>query len=370
MSKIISIILPTYNEAENLYLIIPKIFNILNKSKIYAELIVVDDNSPDGTAEVAKKFLNKYPVKVFIRKNERGLGTAILKGLEVAKGEICLLMDADLSHPVEAISDMVKPIIENKADMTLASRYIKDGEFEGVSFIRRIISKIAGLFARGLTNVTDPTSGFMGIKKSLLKRVNLKAASWKLPLEIIVKCNPLIKEVPIVFVNRHKGKSKFGLRASFRYLQHLLGLYCYRFPAIFEFIKFCIVGLIGLIIDTAVLVSAVELFSLDPRIAAIFAFMVAVTVNYFLNRFWTFKIGKFTIFRCSYPAFVSIRLLGLGIRIVTMDILMVFAGMGKGYLYLLASIIGIFVATIFNFIGSKYFAFSKLFLHNSKDEFE
>lgn len=367
MSKeIISIILPTYNEAENLPIIIPRIFNILEKARIGAEVIVIDDNSPDGTAEIAKKFSNKYPVKVHIRKNKRGLGTAILMGLQMTRGEICVVMDADLSHPVEAIPDMLKPIIEKKADVTLGSRYIKGGGFQDSSFIRKTISKVAGLLARGITTATDPTGGFMAIRKSILKDTNLNPISWKLPLEIIVKSRPRVVEVPIIFTTRQKGRSKLNLKVGLKYLQHLFNLHCYKFPTIFEFFKFCLVGLVSLLIDTAVLISCVELLFLDPRLSAVFAFIVAATVNYFLNLFWTFKIGKFTIFRYSYPTFILVRLLGLCIRISTMHILIEYTGMGKGHLYILASLIGIFVAAIFNFLGSKHIAFSKLFLRSSK----
>jgi len=151
-----------------------------------------------------------------------------------------------------------------------------------------------------------------------------------------------------------------------KYLQHLLNLYCYKFPTTFEFFKFCLVGIITLIVDTAVLISCVELLSLDPRLSAIFAFIVAVTVNYIFNRLWTFKIGRFTIIRYSYPTFILVRLLGLCIRIITMHILIEYASMGRGYFYVLASIIGIGIAAIFNFFGSKYIAFSRSFLRKSK----
>ena len=284
----------------------------------------------------------------------------------MAGGEICVVMDADLSHSVEAIPDMIKPIIEKKADMTLGSRYIKGDRFQDSSFIRKIISKVAGLLARGITNTTDPTSGFMAIRKSILKDMNLDPIGWKLPLEIIVKAGPRVVEVPIIFTTRQKGKSKLNLKVGLKYIQHLFNLYCYKFPTTFEFFKFSLVGLAALLIDTAVLISCVELLFLDPRLSAVFAFIVSATINYFLNRFWTFKIGKFTIFRYSYPSFILIRLVGLFIRISTMHILIEYAGMGKGHLYILASLMGIFVAAIFNFLGSKYVAFSKLFLHRSK----
>jgi len=209
----ISIILPTYNEAENIKLIIPKIFQVINGKNIKAEIIIVDDNSPDGTADIAKKLAQKYPLRVHIRKNERGLATAVMKGFELAKGEICVVMDADLSHPVEKIPEMVKPILEGKCDATVGSRYVNGGDCENWPLIRRIISKGAGLLAKGITNLSDPTSGFMAIKKSLLDGIKLDPVGWKIVLEIIVKTNPRFIEIPIIFADRQKGKSKLGLKA-------------------------------------------------------------------------------------------------------------------------------------------------------------
>src|SRR4030066_1428018 len=112
----ISLILPTYNEIDNINIIIQKIAEVLDREGIKWEIIVVDDNSPDGTASAAEGFSEKYPVKVCVRKTDRGLSKAVIRGFNLAKGDICLVMDADLSHPVDKIPDMVKPIILNDYD--------------------------------------------------------------------------------------------------------------------------------------------------------------------------------------------------------------------------------------------------------------
>ena len=119
----ISVILPTYNESENIKAIVPRIFDVLNNFGLEGEIIIVDDNSPDGTAEVATRLARDYPLRVHVRKNERGLATAVMKGFELASGDICVVMDADLSHPVEKIPEMIKPILEGKCDATVGSRY-------------------------------------------------------------------------------------------------------------------------------------------------------------------------------------------------------------------------------------------------------
>src|SRR4030042_5838746 len=114
----ISIILPTYNEIDNINIIIPKIAEVLDREGFKWEIIVVDDNSPDGTASAVESFSKKYPVKVYVRKTDRGLSKSVIKGFELAEGDILLIMDADLSHPIAKIPNMVKPIILNECGAT------------------------------------------------------------------------------------------------------------------------------------------------------------------------------------------------------------------------------------------------------------
>ena len=125
-----------------------------------------------------------------------------------------------------------------------------------------------------------------------------------------------------------------------------------------ELFRFCVVGSTGLAVDTAILVFLVRLFALDPRLAAPFAFGVAVSWNYALNRAWTFPLGRQAPLPRSYVVFLSVGLAGLGVRIGVMHLLIEHAGMGVEPWYVLASIIGIAAATAFNFLGSRYVAFA------------
>jgi dolichol-phosphate mannosyltransferase len=355
----ISIILPTYNEIDNIKIIIPKMAEVLDREGLKWEIIVVDDNSPDGTASMAEEFSEKFPVKVFVRKIDRGLSKSVIKGFELAVGDICLLMDADLSHPVEKIPEMVMPIILDECDATVGSRNIQGGGSAEWPLFRRIVSKIAGYIARGVTSLSDPTSGFMAIRKTILDNIDIDPLGWKIVLEIIVKAQPRIKEIPIMFSARKTGKSKLSIKVQIDYLLHLWSLYSYRYPGIVQFIKFCLVGISGTFIDTAVLVLLVELAFFDPRLAAIFAFTAAVSWNYLFNRVWTFRQGAGTKIAYTYITFVVICMIGLGIRISIMHLLIRYVGMGERPWYILASLLGIAAATIFNFLGSKYIVFSK-----------
>lgn len=225
----ISIILPTYNELENIRVIISKISETFEKEKLKGEIVVVDDNSPDGTARAAERSSVDMPVRVHVRKEDRGLSKSVLKGFELAENEICVLIDADLSHPVEAIPELVKPVLDGKCDMCVGSRYIQGGGWTDYNPFRGSISKFAGLLAKGVTTLSDPTSGFMAVRKRILDGVDIDPLGWKIVLEIAVKTRAKIKEIPILFSERTSGKSKLGIRAQFDYLHHLWRLYCFRY---------------------------------------------------------------------------------------------------------------------------------------------
>jgi dolichol-phosphate mannosyltransferase len=224
----ISVILPTYNESENIKLIVPKIISVLKGSALECEIIVVDDNSPDGTADITMELVRDYPLKVYVRKNERGLATAVMKGFELASGDIFVVMDADLSHPVEKIPEMVRPILEGNCDATVGSRYTRNGRCTNWPFERRFMSKFSGLLARGLTRLTDPTSGFMAIRKDALNGAKLDPVGWKIVLEIIVKTGVHFQEVPIIFSDRQEGQSKLDTWVQIQYIAHLWKLYYFK----------------------------------------------------------------------------------------------------------------------------------------------
>jgi dolichol-phosphate mannosyltransferase len=357
----ISIIIPTFNEAEPIKRIVPRLSKVLQDEGISGEIIVVDDNSPDGTADIVMELAERYPVRVHIRKTDKGLSKAVLKGFELASGDIYVVMDADLSHPVEQVPAMIQPILDGKCDATVGSRSVVGGGYHNFPIHRKITSKVAGMMAKGVTSLTDPTSGFMAIRKSVIDGITFDPLGWKIVLEVIVKTSPRFLEIPIIFTDRKQGESKLDSTAQIDYIRHLWRLYGYQFPTLFQFIKFSLVGISGLIVDTTVLVSFVDLLSFDPRVAAIFAFFAAVCWNYSFDRLWTFNSGKTTKIAYSFISFVTICLVGLGVRIGVMHLLIEYAQMGESPWYILASFIGIFTATIFNFFGSKYIAFSKLF---------
>jgi len=225
----ISVILPTYNEAQNIDRIIAAITKVFSDEAIEGEVIVVDDGSPDGTARIASDLSGSCPVNVRMRTGLRGLSRSVIEGFGMARGDICVVMDADLSHPVEMIPDLIKPIREGTCDITVGSRYLAGGGAQDWPWRRRLFSRVAGLLAKGVTSLSDPTSGFMAVKKETLKDVKLDPLGWKIVLEVVVKAGVRVLEIPIVFNDRARGKSKFGFSAQVDYLRHLGRLYAYRY---------------------------------------------------------------------------------------------------------------------------------------------
>jgi len=212
------IILPTYNEAENLEKIIKAIFD---QNIADLNIIVVDDNSPDKTGHIADALSSDYPISVIHRKEKLGLGTAYIEGFSEAikKGaEIVFEMDSDFSHDPADLPRLVKEI-EKGFDFAIGSRRVPGGNVRGWDFRRNLQSKLAMAFARfalGL-KTKDITAGFRCIRASILEEINfktIKSNGYAFQEELIYrveKAGYKISEVPVTFVDRKFGKSKLGV---------------------------------------------------------------------------------------------------------------------------------------------------------------
>lgn len=355
-----SVILPTYNEALTLPILIPKISAIFEEFDLRGEIIVVDDDSPDGTAGAATELGLTFPVTVISRTGKRGLATAVMDGFSASRATVCVVMDADGSHPVSALPVMVQTLLEDRADLVVGSRHIPGGGTRDWSIFSQLKSRFAALLAVGVTTMTDPTTGLMALRRNLLPRLKLNPVGWKIVLEIAVKATPVrIAEVPIVFTDRQRGQSKQSLAVFGQYVQHLLQLYAFRFPGLAEFARFCLVGLTGLAVDMGVVIALKQTTTLDTRLCAVVGFCLAVSSNFMFNRLWTFRKRARSPVIASYLAFVASSSVGLAARILVMHGLIELAHMDAGYGYILNNLLGIGCSTIINFIGAKYFVFGR-----------
>ncbi|MCL4513248.1 MAG: polyprenol monophosphomannose synthase [Candidatus Eremiobacteraeota bacterium] len=230
----ISVVVPTYNEQDNLPVLVEKIFSALGDHP--GEVVVVDDNSPDGTGEIAEKLKSRYPVQVIHREGKLGLATAVMAGFQSAKGEILCVIDADLSHDPALLPEMIKAL--DAADLAIGSRYIKGGGMKGWPKYREFGSRFAILLSRPLTSIHDATSGYFCFRRKVMDGVRLDPLGFKIGLEIFVKGNySRFVELPYIFQDRQSGKSKLNKKEIFNYLKHLLKLYSWKLNHLHSFDK-------------------------------------------------------------------------------------------------------------------------------------
>ncbi len=228
----ISIILPALNEGENLKKLIPKISKVLKKEKF--EIIIIDDNSTDGTYKIVKKMEKDYNIKYILRTKEKGLSSAVIEGFKNAKGNILVVMDSDLSHPPEVIPELISKTKKN-SDIVVASRYIEGGGVVKWPLPRKFISVFATFLAKPLVKVKDPLAGFFCLKRKVIENAVLNPIGFKILLEILVKGNhKKVSEIPYMFQKRYAGKSKADVHIYLQYNLHLLKLYFYKIKLFFK----------------------------------------------------------------------------------------------------------------------------------------
>jgi len=215
----LSVIIPTYNESENIFKLLEEVCKNVNELKY--EILVVDDNSPDGTGKLVEKFIEKNPTKIsnnnesfvrlITRKKKEGIIQALLDGIDESKGENILVMDADFSHLPDYIPDFLSTLKENdNYDIVIGSRYVNGGSIVGWPITRHLLSKGANYFAKTWLNVktNDITTGFFLVRKKILSNVHFTTNGHQFLLELLVKADyKTAKEIPIKFQNRIRGKS-------------------------------------------------------------------------------------------------------------------------------------------------------------------
>lgn len=221
----LSLVIPTYNEKEN----IPPLISQLFKTGLNLEVIVVDDNSPDQTWQVAEELSTKYNVKVIRRMGKASLSSAVIDGFSAARGAIIGVMDGDLQHPTSLLPKLFDAA-KNGADISIASRYTSRGGLSRFNRMRLAISQTARLIAMPLTKVKDPISGYFLLKRKVVDGIKMNPIGYKILLEILVKGNyNTVKEVPFSIQNRRGGESKLGYRVMLEYLIHVGKLLSYKY---------------------------------------------------------------------------------------------------------------------------------------------
>jgi dolichol-phosphate mannosyltransferase len=371
----ISIILPTYNESQNIIKILKSIHANIPKG-VYAETIIIDDNSPDGTGKIVEDYISNFKkiaentIAIIHRTAKNGL--AILNGIQNAKGETIIVMDSDFSHPPQVLPKIIETFKQYQCDLVVASRYITGGKIHGWTTKRKLMSKVATIIAKqGLgVKTKDPMSGFFAFKKNIIKGLNFDALGYKILLEILVKTKGInIKEIPYTFENRQLGSSKLDSSTIIDYFKSVWKLYkngktktinetrnSVHFLS--KAARFFTVGASGFVINyiiSMILTSnLIEMWYLHSNI---FGIIASISTNFILNKIWTFEdkdfsrtkiltqYGKFSLFS-SLGALVQ-----LGMVFWLVD--------SYNIAYPLALISAIGVAAFSNFILNKKLTFKE-----------
>ena len=219
------IVTPTYNERDNLAHFVRSVLDVAPG----AHVLVVDDNSPDGTGAIADELALEHNVTVIHCAGKLGLGTAVVEGFAAASADIVGVMDADFSHPPALVPRLLAMLEATEADVVVASRYVPGGSTPNWPFRRRVLSRAACLLARLLTPIRDAASGFFVIRRDIVRGVRIQAGGFKICLELLVRAWPQrLVELPYQFDDRELGESKMSLREAAGYLVQLRDLYWLR----------------------------------------------------------------------------------------------------------------------------------------------
>jgi dolichol-phosphate mannosyltransferase len=226
-----SIVIPTYNEAGGIERLLRALDGIFQVNGLDGEIVVVDDNSPDGTGAIVDRIAQTLPVRCLHRPGKMGLSSGVIDGWKVARKESVALgaMDADFSHDIDALPKMVEALESGRYGLAVGSRYVAGGGIANWPKRRIVTSRVACWLARPLTKVKDVTSGYFLVRREALDGVTLDPIGFKIGLEVIVKGKyGNVLEVPYVFKDRVVGESKLNQKEILNYLKQLRKLYSAR----------------------------------------------------------------------------------------------------------------------------------------------
>jgi len=348
----ITVIVPTYREAENLPHLIERLDLLRSAVGLDLKLLLMDDDSRDGSQELIDS-LGLTWVTLVTRRSKRGLSMAVMDGLERSNSDIVVVMDADLSHPPEKIPELLTAL-NNGADVAVGSRFTDGGSTaDDWGPFRWLNSRIATLLALPLTAMSDPMSGFFAIRRSTLQAGRqFDPIGYKILLEIIVKCRlKYVLEVPIHFENRHRGSSKLSIAEQLKYFRHLRRLYMFRFGTWSHLAQFLVVGASGLGINLLALTLLISR-GIAEKMSVAIAIGVSMVWNFALNRRFSFSYARGNSIVGQFLGFVAACFMGAAVNYVTTTRLWPLLQFKQ-----LAAVAGVLAGTGFNFAASRFVVF-------------
>ncbi|MFZ0512303.1 MAG: glycosyltransferase family 2 protein [Candidatus Nitrosopolaris sp.] len=396
----LSVIIPTYNEYENILHLVEVIKDKLPDG-LLTEIIIVDDNSPDGTGRLIANYIedaltrvcagiqqthgdsNNFAintresvVKLVCRENKSGLISAILQGIKSSTGRYILVMDGDFSHPPETVPVLINELLRDPNCIVVASRYTRGGSVRGWPYKRLLLSRLAAKIAihgLKLCNIRDPISGFFAFPRYIMENIRIDTYGYKLLLEILVKARGVkVKEIPYTFVDRKSGESKLDTRVVFDYLSAVWYLYRYgrkskmmtrnkeqkRRSVLFlsKAARFYTVGATGLLLNYIVSMMLTKgiVSNFWYIQASTIGIILSITSNFFLNKIWTFEDKNFSASNTlkQYAMFLGLSTVGAVVQLMLLYLLV-----QSGFQYTASLVLAVAAASVSNFLLNKKWTF-------------
>jgi dolichol-phosphate mannosyltransferase len=362
----LSLIVPTYNESRNLEELLRQLTAVLEPRLAGEyEILVVDDDSPDGTWAVAMRLAERWPaVRLMRRRSEKGLSTAVIRGWQAARGEVLAVIDADLQHPPEVLARLWEAIRAG-ADLAVASRHVDGGGVSDWSALRQALSRGAQLLGLAVLpsvvgRVSDPMSGYFMVRRAAIAGAEMSPLGYKILIEVLGRGRiRTVSEVGYVFRERLAGESKVTAKLYVDYLRHLVRLRLATLPA--RFPRFAAVGLSGVAVDMTFLFLLSDPHALGWGLtqSKVLAAEAAIVNNFVWNDAWTFRdlaqqlgggaarLKRFARFNliCATGLALSVLLLALQVNVLRVD-------------RYLANAVAIALVTAWNFFMNKAFSWS------------
>lgn len=354
---VLSIVIPTFNERENVEIISERISQTMGS--IPYEILFVDD-SIDDTPEFLEKISKNDPRIRYIHREIRGnLATAVVLGIEQSVGELITVMDADLQHPPELLAEMMKAMTDD-VDIVIPSRFVPGGNDGGLKGIRKFMSwfaRVSGqIVLSDLRNVTDPTGGFFMFRRRVVEGVKLKPIGWKIMIEILVRGHyGKIAEIPYAFSPREHGDSKFSFKEQINYGLHLLRL-LKDSPKDRRFFLFAIVGGLGVVVNMIIYMILLQIAAMSPGISSMIAGTLTIFFNFALNKTLTWRDRKGTPVFKSLVKYIIVSVIGIAINVGVVIILIRMLSSVFLIAYI-AQLLGIAAATLWNYVVNNKWTF-------------
>ncbi|AJY74606.1 glycosyltransferase [Paenibacillus beijingensis] len=315
----LSIIIPSFNERENVKIISGRIIESLKNQDCAYEILFVDDSKDDTPIILEQLSKEHSQVRYIHRENGRGLGTAVVEGFNKSIGKKIIVMDSDLQHPPELIPLIFQRLKEG-TDLIIPSRFVPGGSDGGLNTFRKFVSWTARTIGRislkRMRNITDCTGGYFGLNRSILHNAQLDPIGWKILMEILVKCEyKTVHEIPYSFVSRHAGESKMSMKEQWNYLKHIAKL-IWNSDEDRRFYLFCAIGALGVGVNLISLYILVNFLGLGDLRSSIIASFIAMVNNYLWNDNLTWKKYKKKSLKrrfFQFPKFLIVSVVGIGI---------------------------------------------------------